>query len=453
MLSTLILLNSLLLLTEVTPTYPWYIYPPILIILTTAFIIKYLNSSAYVILDEQFAIDSISTILIILSLWITAIIFLARSKIINTKNISDNFGALILRICTLLILCFAVSNILIFYIIFEASLIPIIIIIILWGYQPERSQARIYLLMYTVAASLPLLSIILKLYHTSNHLNMSINMEFIFPISIRPLWLGWIILMMAFIVKLPIYSVHLWLPKAHVEAPVAGSIILAAVLLKLGRYGMLRSYIIFPHINKLIISPIIRLSLIGALITRIVCIRQTDLKSLIAYSSIGHMGLLLRGVITTSTWGLIGAIAIIIAHGISSSALFMIANLNYEIYNTRRIYLIKGIISIIPIISIWWFIFIACNMAAPPTINLLREVVLITSILYTSKITLILLAIVRFYSVAYSLYMYSSINHGHTNIISAPKVILKPKDMSLIVLHLYPIIRLIFKPSLITSWI
>ena len=158
-------------------------------------------------------------------------------------------------------------------------------------------------------------------------------------------------IILGFLVKLPLFSVHLWLPKAHVEAPVAGSIILAAILLKLGGYGLARIIIIFNYINKLLMSPIISIALIGGVITSIICLRQTDIKSLIAYSSVGHIGLIIAGILSNSKLGIQARLTIIVAHGLRSSAIFCLANISYKITSTRRILLTKGIMSLAPNIS------------------------------------------------------------------------------------------------------
>jgi NADH-ubiquinone oxidoreductase chain 4 len=320
----------------------------------------------------------------------------------------------------------------------------------LWGYQPERIQAGIYLIIYTISASLPILILFIATYSTSSSLLISSSLIIIFPPSINSNFF-WLILVLGFLVKLPIFSTHLWLPKAHVEAPIAGSIILAAILLKLGGYGLIRIIRIY-QINLVPVYILLSLSLYGAIITRLICLRQPDIKSLIAYSSVGHIGIILAGIMSYSTWGITAALIIIIAHGLCSSALFIIANLSYSITHTRRIYLTKGMLAICPSLSMWWFLLLSANMAAPPSLNLLSEIILISSIISISTYTIAVLAALRFFTAVYSLHLFAVTQHGQTHFILNPSPSYKSRDILLLIIHLIPLIALIIKSDVILCW-
>lgn len=393
-------------------------------------------------------LDHLSASLIILTLWITPIVMSARQSILILKKAPHDFIFLSTMLALILLLAFSASHLFLFYIIFEASLIPTLLIIIKWGYQPERLQAGIYLILYTITASLPLLMGIA--YHTS--CLHSYNLFLIISPATVPAHSIWIIINLAFIVKLPLFLFHLWLPKAHVEAPVAGSIILAAVLLKLGGYGILRILYLSPPAHTPIKIYFIIFALWGGIITSLICVRQQDIKALIAYSSVGHIRLVIAGVLSNVRWGIWGAITIIISHGLLRSALFASADISYNNSGSRRLLINKGTNLTAPSISMLWFIMCAANMAAPPSSNLIAEIILISCAVFTTKLIAIPLGIIRFSAAAYSLILYVRINHGPRNASRTSLFTVTPRNTLIILGHTAPIILVILIPSIITLW-
>lgn len=307
-----------------------------------------------------------------------------------------------------LIVFFLVEKLLNLYLFFELSVVPIFIIIVGWGYQTERLGARLRLIFYTISASLPLLIILLWL---NKILFLNRILLLFFFKNCSELRLVFILgLTAAFLVKLPIFGVHIWLPKAHVEAPIFGSIILAAILLKLGRYGI---WLFIPKIfHFLNFNWFFSLRIIGAVLVSLICIRLRDLKIIIAYSSVRHMGLVLIALIVFNFSGSLGGLILILAHGPSSSAMFLISYYLYQFNYSRRLMLTKGILVRTSVLPLLWFLILITNMAAPPSFNLGSEIIVIRRVMNFLNYNWIYLSLIVFLRTVYTLIIYSSSTQG-----------------------------------------
>nr|YP_010417414.1 NADH dehydrogenase subunit 4 [Hemichloridia euprepia]USF12112.1 NADH dehydrogenase subunit 4 [Hemichloridia euprepia] len=366
-----------------------------------------ISLNLYSNMSYMLSVDMISYGLILLSIWISILMIMASENLFKLNFYVNFFLFNIIFLLIMLYLTFSVMNMFMFYLFFEGSLIPTLLLIVGWGYQPERIQAGMYLLFYTLFVSLPLLMGIFYVYN-----EMSSMMFYFLKFLNMNLYMLYFSMILAFLVKMPMYFVHLWLPKAHVEAPVSGSMILAGIMLKLGGYGLLRLMVFLQEINLKLNYIWIVISLIGGFYISLKCFCQIDIKSLIAYSSVAHMSLVIGGIMVMNYWGFIGSYILMIGHGLCSSGMFCLANINYERLHSRSLYINKGMMNFMPSMSLWWFLLMSSNMAAPPSLNLMGEISLINSLMSWSWVSMIMLMLVSFFSAGYSLYLYSFVQHG-----------------------------------------
>nr|YP_009019753.1 NADH dehydrogenase subunit 4 [Sagittarius serpentarius]AHJ91134.1 NADH dehydrogenase subunit 4 [Sagittarius serpentarius]QOD97888.1 NADH dehydrogenase subunit 4 [Sagittarius serpentarius] len=405
-------------------------------------------------LTQWTGIDQISSPLLALSCWLLPLMIMASQNHLQQEPLirKRTFITTLIMVQPFLILAFSATELMLFYIAFEATLIPTLILITRWGNQPERLSAGTYLLFYTLISSLPLLVTMLHLHTQTGTLHLTM-LKLIHP-TLTTSWtniLSSLALLMAFMVKAPLYGLHLWLPKAHVEAPIAGSMLLAALLLKLGGYGIMRITLLMGSLSNHLHYPFLTLALWGALMTSSICLRQTDLKALIAYSSVSHMGLVIAASLLQTHWAFSGAMTLMISHGLTSSMLFCLANTNYERTHTRILLLTRGLQPILPLMATWWLLANLTNMALPPTTNLMAELTIMIALFNWSTFTILLTGVATLLTASYTLFMLLMTQRGTlpTHITSTQNS--STREHLLMALHGIPLLLLILKPELISG--
>nr|YP_009480363.1 NADH dehydrogenase subunit 4 [Gasteruption parvicollarium]ALJ93746.1 NADH dehydrogenase subunit 4 [Gasteruption parvicollarium] len=389
-----------------------------MLIMMFIFIIMMMKSSFmvtgfYSIYGYLMMIDNYSKGLIMLSIWILFLMVMASIMLFKLKYFNDMFININILMLMILFLVFSVMNLFFFYILFEFSLIPMLLLIFGWGMQVERLQAGMYMLFYTLFSSLPLMLLIFFIYYEENTFMFDLMFLMkLFYFNNNFFFYHYFMMVFPFLVKLPMFIFHLWLPKAHVEAPVSGSMILAGVMLKLGSYGMLRLMLIFEKFCMYYNYIFMIWMLIGSFYISMICLIQVDLKMLVAYSSVVHMGIMMVGMMTLTKLGYLGGYFMMLSHGLCSSGLFCLVNFNYERLMSRSFFFNKGMMTLMPKMSLWWFLLCVMNMSSPPSLNLLSEIFLISVIINFSLMFLIFIMVICFLSAVYSLYLFSFTQHG-----------------------------------------
>nr|YP_009338604.1 NADH dehydrogenase subunit 4 [Chloronia mirifica]ANT70541.1 NADH dehydrogenase subunit 4 [Chloronia mirifica] len=420
----------------------------LLFMISFMFLFNFVSSGMFMHLGMIFGLDLMSFGLILLSFLITALMMMASESIFS-NNYSKKLFMLNLIILMIMLLCsFSVTNLFMFYLFFESSLVPVLFLILGLGYQPERLQAGMYLLFYTLFASLPMLISIFYIY-MNNGLLSFLFMNFYDYNNL----LFYLSMIFVFLVKVPMFLVHLLLPKAHVEAPISGSMIFAGIMLKLGGYGLMRVMMMMSSISLVLNIIWVSISLIGGFMVSLICVRQVDMKSMIAYSSVAHMGIALAGMMTMTMLGLSGSFSMMLAHGLCSSGLFCLANISYERSGSRSMIINKGMMNLMPSMCLLLFLLISSNMAAPPSLNLLGEISLLNSIVGWCSMSMLMLMLMSFFSAVYSLFLYSFSQHGkiYSGMFSSSVGFMR--EYLLLFLHLVPLNLLILKSEICMLWL
>lgn len=394
--STIIFISSLILQTKISFNFDSFSYYETFS-LSDTFNICY-----------SIGLDGLSYYLILLTTLLTVICIIV---IWEVKYKLKEFIITLFTIEFLLINVFCTVDLLFFYIFFEAILIPMFLMIGIWGARERRIDAAYQFFLYTFIGSVFMLVAILYIFATTGttHLFQLLSFNYLKEIQII-LWLAFFV---SFAVKVPMMPIHLWLPEAHTEAPTAGSVLLAGILLKLGTYGMVRFLVpLFPYATTYYTPFVFTISIIAVIYTSLTALRQGDLKKAIAYSSVAHMNLVTIGLLTNTLTGIKGATFLMISHGVVSSALFILIGVIYDRYKTRNIRYYGGLTLVMPIFASLFLIHILSNMGFPGTSGFIGEFLILLLAFNANTLVSIIATTGVILSAAYSIWLYNRIAFG-----------------------------------------